>query len=226
MSVATTTKPPEHVSVYMRLREMILSGDLAPGQAVTIQGLVTSLEAGMTPVREALRRLIAEGALQFQGNRRVSVPVLTDPLIEELLFSRLALEPELVRRAAKRIAPQDISELALIDETLNAAIARGDIQGYMLQNYLFHMRLYAVAESQVVLPLVRTLWLRAAPSLRVMCGRFGTSNMPDMHQEALTALRAGDAAGAEAAIVSDIRQGLENVREVLRLEDAETGDPS
>lgn len=208
----SATRPPEHVSVYMRLREMILGGGLAPGQAVTIQGLCDLLHAGATPVREAIRRLIAEGALQFQGNRRVTVPVLTESLIDELLFARLALEPELVRRAAERITDGDIDELAAIDHALNAAIARGDIQAYMHQNYLFHMRLYDVSGSLVLLPMVRTLWLRVAPSLRVMCARFGTQNMPDMHQQALTALRAGRIEAAEAAIAGDIRQGLENVR--------------
>ena len=50
-------KPPAHELVYRRLREMILCGELEPGQAITIQGLVATLGAGMTPVREAIRRL-------------------------------------------------------------------------------------------------------------------------------------------------------------------------
>ena len=54
-------KQPAHESVYQGLRQMILGGDFAPGQAVTIQGLVELLGAGMTPVREAIRRLISEG---------------------------------------------------------------------------------------------------------------------------------------------------------------------
>lgn len=208
-------KPPEHVAVHLRLREMILSGDLAPGQPVTIQGLVTMLGAGMTPVREAIRRLTAEGALQFQGNRRVSVPVLSEPQIDELLFARLALEPELVRRAASRLGGAQIEALAGIDAALNAAIARGDVTGYMMQNHRFHMSLYRASASQVLLPMVEALWLRAAPSLRVMCGRFGTRNLPDLHQEALAALSRGDAAAAAEAIAGDIAQGMENVRAVL-----------
>lgn len=209
-------KPPEHVSVYLRLRDMILCGDLAPGQAVTIQGLVVTLGAGMTPVREAIRRLIAEGALEFQGNRRVSVPELSEPLIDELLFARLALEPELARRAARLISDPQIEALARIDAALNAAIAEGDITGYMLQNHRFHMTLYRISESRVVLALVQALWLRAAPSLRVMCGRFGTRNLPDLHQQTLEALCRHDGDGAAEAIAGDIRQGLENVRAVLR----------
>ena len=65
-----TGKMPAHQAVYEKLRVMILFGDLAPGQPVTIQGLTDQLNVGMTPVREALRRLIAEGALTHQGNRR------------------------------------------------------------------------------------------------------------------------------------------------------------
>mgnify|MGYP006194542369 CR=1 FL=1 len=81
----TARKVPTHELTYARLRDMILFGRLEPGQAVTIQGLVRDLDAGMTPVREAIRRLTAEGALLPQGNRRVTV----------LIESRTAdLEPE------------------------------------------------------------------------------------------------------------------------------------
>ncbi|MDJ0823614.1 MAG: GntR family transcriptional regulator, partial [Paracoccaceae bacterium] len=96
----TPAGPPAHETVYRRLRDMVLFGDLAPGQAVTIQGLVEGLGAGMTPVREALRRLTAEGALEALGNRRIAVPVLDTHAVAELTQARIALEPLLARRAA------------------------------------------------------------------------------------------------------------------------------
>ncbi|HAL77244.1 MAG TPA: GntR family transcriptional regulator, partial [Rhodobacteraceae bacterium] len=61
---------PVHEIVYQDLRALILLGELIPGEAVTIQGLATRLSAGLTPVREAIRRLTAEGALSFNDNRR------------------------------------------------------------------------------------------------------------------------------------------------------------
>ncbi|MDH5797807.1 MAG: GntR family transcriptional regulator, partial [Paracoccaceae bacterium] len=70
---------------------MILFGDLAPGQAVTIKGLCEDVGAGMTPVREAIRRLTAEGALDFLGNRRVCVPELTLSQLDELAFARCSV---------------------------------------------------------------------------------------------------------------------------------------
>ena len=66
---------PAHELVYRDIRDQILFGEFEPGQPVTIQGLTDALGVGMTPVREALRRLTAEGALEFLGNRRIAVPV-------------------------------------------------------------------------------------------------------------------------------------------------------
>ena len=123
---------------------------------------------------------------------------------------------ELVRRAAPLLTTAQIAGLNRIDDVLNQAIAGGDITGYMMQNHRFHMTLYAASASQVLLPLVEALWLRAAPSLRVMCGRFGTRNLPDLHQQALAALARGDGTAAGVAIAGDIRQGMENVRAILR----------
>ena len=109
----TTDRPrkvPSHEVAYTQLRDMILFGQLTPGQSVTIQGLTDLLGTGMTPVREAIRKLIAEGALDFQGNRRVCVPYLTAEQLDELAFARQTIEPRLVEMAAPNLAEQHIAE--------------------------------------------------------------------------------------------------------------------
>src|SRR6056297_1651461 len=123
---ASGRRLPAHEVIYRQLRALVLFGDLAPGQAVTIQGLTDRLGAGMTPVREAIRRLTAEGALEFQGNRRVCVPFLSAENISELILARQWLDPHLALRATERAAPDDLTELEQLDEALDAAIARGD----------------------------------------------------------------------------------------------------
>lgn len=199
---------PAHQSVYEGLRNRILFGELAPGQAVTIQGLCEEVGAGMTPVREAIRRLIAAGALQMQGNRRVVVPRLTASGIEELDFIRQSLEGELARRATPKLTARDLAHLQDQDTALNAAIASGDIQSYLALNYNFHVTLYESADAPIMLATVKRVWLRFGPSLRVVCGRHGTMNLPDKHAELLDALAKGDAEAARHAVVEDVQQGL------------------
>jgi DNA-binding GntR family transcriptional regulator len=206
---------PVHEIVHRRLREMILCGELEPGQPVTIQGLVAKMDVGMTPVREAIRRLIAEGALDFQGNRRICVPVLTLAQLDELAFARLSIEPQLAFWATNRIDDADIGRLTAIDADLNRAIARGDVRAYMQHNHAFHQVLNAAADAEILAALAETLWLRMGPALRVMCGRFGTANLPDMHADALTCLHRRDAAGVRDAIHADIAQGIDQVRRSL-----------
>nr|WP_114284076.1 GntR family transcriptional regulator [Candidatus Halocynthiibacter alkanivorans] len=205
-------KLPTHEVIYRQIREMILFGELTPGQAVTIQGLIELLGAGMTPVREAIRRLTAEGALEFQGNRRVCVPELTLSQLEELAFARLSVEPHLAYLAAKRMSSAEIVKLTEIDNALNTAISKGDVRGYLEHNYRFHAALYEISEAKILLSIANMLWLRIGPSLRVVCGRFGTSNLPDMHEEALLAMRSGDAEAVARAIKADIQQGVKQVR--------------
>ena len=208
-------KVPAHQHVYARLRNVILFGDLAPGQPVTIQGLTNLLDAGMTPVREALRRLIAEGALIHQGNRRVSVPTLTADDVSEMAFIRKALEPELARKAAESMTPEALTFLTEIDAALNGAIDRGDIGEYLKYNYQFHSEVYRCADAPITSETVDRLWLRFGPSLRVVCGRFGTSNLPDKHADLLAAFAAKDAAAASKAMQEDVAQGMLQIQASL-----------
>ena len=211
----TPGKTPAHQQVYEQLRDKILFGDLAPGQAITIQGLVEELNAGMTPVREALRRLIAQGALTHQGNRRVSVPELDAQGVEELGFMRETLEPELTRRAVLNMKDDDIQALTSCDDDLNLAISTGDVGGYLTHNYRFHKMIYDGANAPIMTATVDRLWLRFGPSLRVVCGRFGTSNLPDKHAELLDALTRRDAPAAAQAMAEDVAQGMRQVRAAL-----------
>lgn len=206
---------PAHETVYLRLRDQILFGDLVPGQAVTIQGLTESLGAGMTPVREALRRLISEGALVFQGNRRVSVPVLTRENVSELIFARQAIEPQLIILATQKATPAELDRLDQIDTQLDEAIATGDVSGYLQRNYQFHHSLYRMADAPILSALADSMWLRFGPSLRVVCGRAGTQNLPDKHKDCISAMRAGDAHTAAKAIREDVVQGMEQVQRFL-----------
>ena len=208
-------KLPAHENVYQTLRSQILFGEMAPGQPVTIQGLTDSLGAGMTPVREAIRRLISDGALIFQGNRRVSVPVLSLDDLDQLIFVRKTIESDLARRAAQRVTPEVIAQLEQIDTQLDTAISNGDVEGYLRRNYQFHALLYAQARAPILVDFADRLWLRFGPSLRVVCGRFGTQSLPDRHKDLLDALTARDIDAAALAMADDVEQGMQMVAAVL-----------
>jgi DNA-binding GntR family transcriptional regulator len=208
-------KVPSHELTYVRLRDRVLFGTLAPGQPVTIQGLSSALGAGMTPVREAIRRLTAEGALEPQGNRRVTVPRLEPGVLDQLAFARLTIEPRLAELAAANLTPALIARLQGLDATVNDAIRAGDVTAYLTANHAFHFALYEASGAGVLLDMARSMWLRFGPSLRVVATLAGASGLPDQHAEALAAMRAGEGARLARAVKDDISQGVEEVRAAL-----------
>ena len=201
-------KMPEHQAVYVALRDRILLGQFAPGQPMTIQGLAEILGTGMTPVREAIRRLTSENALKTLGNRRVIVPILTQEQIDDIYFLRLTVEPELARRATKNLTKNHVKHLYEIDQNLNAAIKSGDIGTYLGYNNDFHFSIYSLANAPILMRAVESLWLQIGPSLRVVCGRYGTVSLPDKHLDLLKALLDADADAAASAIQEDLEQGI------------------
>ena len=210
-----TRKIPTHEVTYARLRDMILFGLLEPGAPVTIQGLINDLGAGMTPVREALRRLAAEGALLPQGNRRVTVPRVSLGLLDQIAFARLTIEPHLAELAAAHLTPALIAQLEALDAQVDAAIRAGDITAYLQSNHAFHFALYEASNAPVLVDMARSLWLRFGPSLRIVVARGGALALPDQHGLALSAMREGDGAGLARALRDDILQGVDQVRTAL-----------
>ena len=208
-------KKPEHETIYGQVKEMILFGEFVPGQPLTIHGLAEQIGTGITPAREAIRRLTAEGALATLENRRIEVPVMTLHKLNQIEIARMAVEPELARLAANNMKSEDIDELERLDSLINDAIVVGDVRSYLAANYQFHFALYRLSGAAILQDIAEGLWLRVGPSLRVVCGRFGTDKLTDHHREATDAMRRGDAQTVCHEIADDIQQGIEFVRQTL-----------
>ncbi|WP_306026958.1 GntR family transcriptional regulator [Stappia sp. MMSF_3263] len=196
-------------SVERAVREALLTGRFVPGRAVTLRGLAQELGVSPMPVREAVRALSAGNALDIRPNGRIQVPTMTRPRLEEILKARLLLEPELAGLAAPGLNRADAAGLAEIDDRIDASLDGGDAETYMRLNHAFHFRIYRAAGSQVLLPLVETLWLQFAPFMRTVYGRVGTSALVDHHKEAVDAIRAADARALRDAVAADIRCGMD-----------------
>jgi DNA-binding GntR family transcriptional regulator len=204
---------PTHERVYRTLRQRILIGGFLPGRSVTLRGIAQQLDVSPMPVREAVRRLIAERALDMHDNRRVSVPAMTPGKFDQIVFARRSLEPELAARALPRCSAAEIAELEALDDGIDVCMQNGDTEGYLRLNYQFHFTMYRLARADMLLSLVESIWLQFGPFMRVVYGRFGTVNLVDQHVLAIAAVRARDETALRQAISEDIMQGMRFIGE-------------
>jgi DNA-binding GntR family transcriptional regulator len=200
-----------HERLYRTLRTQVMHGELAPGQALTLRGLGKQYGLSMTPVREALRRLVAEGALTMSSSGRITTPALTPDRLEELASIRALLEPELASRALPRAHFALIDRLATINTANAEAVAKGDAVAYVRTNLEFHRTLYLRAQSPAMLAILETVWLQLGPTMRALYARLRRNEPPQHHRLILAALRAGDEAGLRLAVRTDVTQGLRHL---------------
>ena len=199
-----------HDRIYAALRRALMAGKLPPGEAVSIRALAEEFGTSVIPVRDALKRLVVEGALSVLPNRTVVVSRMTRRRFQEILNVRLSVETMLARQAAERVRPDDVAELDRINEKMQAAVG-ADVQDYLLANQNFHFRLYSVAQSTVMLPIVESLWLQVGPFLNGVFTAAGTSRAKDAHADVLKALRRYDPVAVAAAISRDLADAADEV---------------
>lgn len=200
--------PLLHASIYEELRGRMITGKIVPGVGLSTRGLALELGVSQMPVRDALSRLAAEGAVQIRSKRKIEVPPMTEARFADLLDCRLLLEPEAAVLALPCIDARRLRELGDIDAALDRAIESGDVIAYMERNFAFHFTLYRANGRPILNRLIETLWLRFGPFMRVVYGRYGTANLVDQHRIALDAIASGDAGALRSAIASDIADGM------------------
>ena len=201
-------EPVLHASIYEDLRRRMITGKIVPGVGLSTRGLAMELGVSQMPVRDALSRLAAEGAVAIRSKRKIEVPPMNPERFTDLLDCRLLLEPAAAVQALPHITTAKVKQLREIDAALDTAMENGDVIGYMEKNFEFHFTLYRANNRPTLNRLIETLWLQFGPFMRVVYGRYGTANLVDQHRVALDAIETGDAEGLQRAIAGDIADGM------------------
>ncbi len=203
--------------VYLGLRDFLMAGQLQPGQKLTLRELAAALSVSPMPVREAVRRLSTEGALETLPNRRIRVPVTTKARFRELLRIRIALEGLAVEEAARRIRSEDIDRIEALNTTFAHELGRRQADGVRLFriNKDLHFILYEAAEMPVLLGAIEGLWLQIGPvlhlSLRMRANSRDRNPAPDWHKRMIRGLRRRDAQAARRALEGDLRSAADQI---------------
>lgn len=200
-----------HERLYRTLRQQVMHGEVPPGQPLTLRGLARQHGVSMTPAREAIRRLVAEGALTISSSGRVSTPELSPERIEELAAIRAQLEPEMAARALPRAHFALIERLTAINSLNSEAVISQNAVAYVRTNLEFHRTLYLRAQTPAMLAICETVWLQLGPTMRALYSRLRRNEPPHHHRMILAALKAGDEPALRLAVRTDVTQGLRHL---------------
>lgn len=196
--------------IYAELSDRLVAGDFAPGEKVSLRTLAESLGTSVMPVREAVARLVADGALAVSPNRAVSIPLMTLADFRELTAVRIAVEGFAAECAARNRRSGDLALLRRYDAAFRHQCTREmpDAVAAIHANRDFHFSLYRAAQMPRLVKIIAGLWLQIGPLLnldmRSSPERLRMGGAERHHGACLAAIAAGDGAGARAALVGDI----------------------
>jgi DNA-binding GntR family transcriptional regulator len=202
----------EQVADY--LREGIISGEFPRGSRLKQAELAERLQLSITPVREALKLLEAEGYVTGDSYRGSCVVPFDPSASEEVLDLRLLLEMRLIRAAVDKVTAGDISELRVLADAFEQACKNGDRASARGINYRFHRRLYHIAAMPQTLHFVQILWARYPFDLINAVENRGQEAAGE-HDAILAALLDGDASAAMLAMRMHIETGWDVLKRSL-----------
>jgi DNA-binding GntR family transcriptional regulator len=127
--------------VLSRVKEFIMKGRYVPGQRIVIDTLAKELGVSVTPVREALHHLAAEGLVSVEPRKGFTVKKWEPKEIEDLLYLRMYLEKLATRLFIERASERDIEELSMIVKQMDSAVQSSDLEALTMFNSQFHNKI-------------------------------------------------------------------------------------
>ncbi|HEY0219608.1 MAG TPA: GntR family transcriptional regulator [Afipia sp.] len=224
-------KPVERNSLwdqaYAELRQALLAGRFAPGDRIVLRDIATELEISLTPVRDAVNRLIAERILERGSSGQgggAMVPALTKIQFDELVIIRCDLEGRAASRAAALASKESVATLQSLLKRMKALIREKRPQDYLDLHRQFHFAIYAEARMPLLLEMIENVWLRCGPGLNYFVSRHTlgsklasnttgrsmassiSAKAVDHHALAVDAIARRDCEGAASAIMENISE--------------------
>ncbi len=212
--------------VYSNLKQALMCGDMKPGERLVVAHLSEKFGTSAMPIRQALQRLVAEGALDESPHRGVEVPRLDAADLMDLRRVRCVIEGQAAEWAAQTVTKSDLVTLHELQRKMLATTDSTHAENYLAWNVEFHFMVYKAARSPLLIPLIESLWLRVGPCLNIMRTETTLGLGLEHHDEMLEALARGDGPAARAAVESELSEAAEvMVRSLGLTSDRERNEP-
>ena len=184
---------------YQYLLNAIRMGTLQPGSRIVAEDIATELDMSRMPIREALRRLSAEGLISLRTNRGAVVKKLSKEEVSEIFEMRAVLEGLAAGMAVKRASATDIKELELLLARLRAV--QNDLPLWITAHREFHEKISAISRAPRILAQITSLHALIEPLMRVWIETSPESkNVNSVHERILEVMKSGDAEEMEQLI--------------------------
>ena len=202
-----------HDEVVNRLRDMIVEGELTPGERISERLLCDRFGISRTPLREALKVLASEGLVVLTPNRGARIAHLTIKDVDETFPIMGALEALSGELACQRVTDTELAEIRALHYQMVVHFQRHELPEYFHLNQAIHEKLLAVADNPTLANIYRSLSGRVSPA-RYMANmtKKRWSQAVREHERILKALEARD--GPRLAKI--LKEHLENKRETVK----------
>lgn len=190
---------------YQTLHQWLTVGRFFPGERLKIRQLAQELGVSVMPVRAALQRLAAEGALVNTPNCGMMVPKLKRAQFDDILQTRILLEGQAAELGAYRMSESDMAKMDALNQTMRSAVLAQDVKTYLDANEVFHVTLYRASGSPLLMELIETVWLKVGPiSNQLFENERFAQKLNDAHDDVMHALKLRDGAAVRRAIEQDM----------------------
>jgi DNA-binding GntR family transcriptional regulator len=183
-----------------------MKGMLHAGDRIRIAQVASQLGTSITPVRDAVLRLVNDEALVMRNARDIRVPSISATQYIEIRNIRMELEGLAAEQAARNATAEHISTLEKLLQDNDRAIRKRDHAAGTAANQAFHAQLAVIGEAPILRQVLRRLWMRAGPFISDAYRRGGRM-LNEHHDEILEAIKAKDPQRARDAVRRDILEG-------------------
>ena len=201
--------------VYERLRDLILNGEIAPGQLITVQTLTEAFGVSAMPIREALQKLVAANALTTISGRSIGIPPLTRERLIDLTRVRSALEGAAAEWAVAHVSDEVLDRLELLLREMNSSVEDRNVKGFLRTNRDFHFTIYKLSKSEVAYGIIEGLWLQIAPYFHDLYKLDRYEKASNDHDMVLSGLKTRNPSLVREGIRADIESGSELLLSML-----------
>lgn len=203
---------PEEVATYVR--ELIMSGQVKPGEFLRTEPIAEAVGVSNTPVREGLLSLSSEGFVELVPRRGFVVASVSRQDIRDLFWAQAQFSSELAARAAKKITPDQIARLESINNAFAKAVEAGDEDAITHFGHDFHRQINLAADSHRLTLLLSSM-VKHLPNRFYASIEGHVSATRDDHDELLQALRARHVRKARTIAERHILEGADSVVKML-----------